>query len=420
MTDPSPDASGTPPSGNLSPVATCCPTVSTFEGSPRPEKVRGFDARTNLAQTRGADEYWIPPDAAKTAPSNRMTQDGAAWVSVMIDDTTEVEVSFEGHTTNACIANSTFDVTPGGIVQVSPTRASASGMALTLRGLAAGEATVKVTCDGEDIGWFHVVCYREIIITTTIGCIKTPLSRSVSYSASALSMMLNRTYNAAGIIIDLLDIGVVDLSGIPAVTAVEEGLRAIVPEPYYSEGFGEVQGTRAFLGSPDGSSLANIGLIARMAIGRSAAVSNRYLWFFVPDDVPSRYNGIVPMLPGESGFVFKDFAGANGGQTIDDSYAVLDHEFGHTLGLLHPDEPTIGNQLPGHLLASLGRPVTAEPGTNTEPPIVPTPRAFDPKNIGKIMQRDPLNLMGYWPNFKEQTFLRKNQWDAARAIAAGL
>ena len=420
MADPSPDPNGTPPSGGLSPVATCCPQVSTFDGSRNAAKVRGFDARTNLAQTRDADEYWIPPDAAKSVPSDRMTQDGAAWVSVMVEDETEVEASFEGHTSGACIANSTFEVTPAGIAEVSPTRGSASGMSLTLRGISAGEATVRVSCDGEDIGWFHVVCYQPIALSVTIGCIKTALSRSVSYSVGALSNVLNGAFNAAGITIGLSDVGEIDLSGSASIATADAALRSIVPVPYYSEGFGELRGQNAFLGNPTGADLQTLKLIADAAKLQAGASAGRYLWFFVPDDVPSRFSGVVPEIGDARGFVFKNFEGAIGGQTMADSYAIFAHELGHALGLFHPDDDRIGNQLPNHLKASLGQPVTAEPATNTEPAINPTPRALDPKNVGLIMQRDPLNMMGYWPIFKEQTFLRKNQWDAVRAVASAI
>jgi len=37
-----------------------------------------------------------------------------------------------------------------------------------------------------------------------------------------------------------------------------------------------------------------------------------------------------------------------------------------------------------------------------------------------IMARDPLNLMGYWPAFQEQVFIRKLQWDTCRAGALAI
>lgn len=64
---------------------------------------------------------------------------------------------------------------------------------------------------------------------------------------------------------------------------------------------------------------------------------------------------------------------------------------------------------------SSGKPVSAEPATNTEPAIIPEGKDVTvDRNRPVIMARDPLNLMGYWPKFTEAWGLRKGQWDVAR------
>ena len=137
-----------------------CSNVSFFEGSTTRANYFGFDHKTNRVVTPGTDEYWLPtpPKGTLTLPSNKLTRDGGRWVSVAVDEETEVEIHFAFKTTDCipCIANTTFEVKPSNIAEVVTTNINAKKATFKIKGKAEGEASLRVICDGNDIGWFKL------------------------------------------------------------------------------------------------------------------------------------------------------------------------------------------------------------------------------------------------------------------------
>ncbi len=417
---PSSDPQGSPPSGNVSSTATCCPEVSTFDGSRNASRVWGFDARTNLVENRDSDEYWIPPDKGKSAPGDMMTQDGAAWVSVALGRTTELEIAFEGQSGNGCLVNCQFAPGSPAIVEVVTTSVASNNAAFQLRGLAEGETSIVVTCDGAEIGWVHVVCYPLIEVDAVVGSIVSPYTREVQYSASTLESVLNHTFAQACIKINVVDIGALDYTGNEPFQAAENLGVSNLDTPYPSDGYGDLTGN---VMDPSANEMAFLEMAPPLLQGpiKARTGADICLLYYVSTDLPSRFNGSVPAVGSGPCFAYKDFTDATEpGYSIADSYAVLAHELGHAFNLNHPDRAG-GDELPSHLSGSTGGAVVAEPATNTEPAIEPAGKPVGlPKNSVNIMARDPLNLMGYWPAFQEQVFIRKLQWDTCRAGALAI
>ncbi|MFC3527833.1 hypothetical protein ACFOMH_06555 [Paracoccus mangrovi] len=416
---------GAAPSGKVSSTATCCPEVATFDGARTPDRVRGFDARTNLVNNRGSEEYWLPPAKAKAAPSDPYTQDGAAWASVGLGETTELEIAFEGHSGNGCLLNCSFEPDPAGIVELLDQKIAANNAAFRLRGLAEGETTIKVMCNGAELGWVHVVCYKLIEVRAVAGWIDAPFTRPVSYNAGALQSFLNRVYKQALIRFKVIDIGRIDL-GASGDLASLVGDYAFnlkdIGQTRYIDGFGEVDGDVIFAGGANdaGEEFILAKDIAPFVEAYPGIDDDRVLplVYFVHATHLPEANGSVPEVGRGPAFAYKDYSDTTvGSWGIEDSYAVLAHEAGHAFGLYHPNDPHCA-ELPGHLRASCGQPVSAEPATNTEPAIAPEGKDVSvERSRVVIMARDPLNLMGYWPEFTEATFLRKGQWDRCRSGA---
>ena len=412
---------GAAPSGKVSSTATCCPEVATFDGARSPDRVRGFDARTNLVNNRGSEEYWLPPTKAKTAPSDPYTQDGAVWASVGLDETTELEIAFEGHSGNGCLLNCTFEPSPAGIVELLDQKVAANNAAFRLRGLAEGETTIKVICNGAELGWVHVVCYKLIHVRAVVGWLNTGITRRVSYSASQLQNAMNRAFQQALIRFSVNDIGEINL--IEATDLADQvGFYSVNLKEYgqtrYVDGFGEVDGDVVLPSGVDMDGYEHI-LAADLGAFVDAHPSvprdqMRLIYFVHSTHLPAA-NGSVPEIGFDPCFAYKDYSDTTvSGWGIEDSYQVFAHEAGHACGLYHPNDERCA-ELPGHLRNSCGQPVSAEPATNTEPAIIPDGKDVTvERNRVVIMARDPLNLMGYWPKFTEAYALRKGQWDLCR------
>ncbi len=384
-TPPAPLPGDKPPALPESPVATCCPDVSTFEGSKIRANYFGFDPKTNLVANAGTDEYWLPPAKAKTLPSNRTTRDGARWVSVGVGKETEVEISFAGQTGNGCIANCTYEIAPASIADVVTKAVNASGVVFKIKGKAQGEASLKVVCQGKTIGWFHIWCKQPARIRLDIGTLLTANSRAATYSAADMEAVMNRIYSQALVEIIVRDVGTIDITANATVTKLEE--------PFF----------KATSFAPDPALLTAAHLAARAVLEADAKKAKKpfahapyQLFYYVPAAIGPAWGGEVLQIGKSPGFVYFD-GGAN-------SYNSMAHELGHSFGLRHPSDSSVTGQLPAHLVTSKGSATLAQAATNTEP-AVPANGAH-----ANIMALDPLNLMGYWSPKAPREPLRYGQW----------
>lgn len=381
------------PSGPVDPVAPCCPDVSTFEGTTGgTTKYFGFDDKTNRVATPNADEYWIPPTDTKTLPADRTTRDGARWISVGVGLQTELQINFGGTFTAGCLVNCTYEVDPVAVAKVVGAKPVATGTLFKIEGLAAGEASLKVMCDGELRGYIHIWCVEPATINVDVIRIVTTRAPAPGISIPALSRELRETLGQAVLSFNVLDLGTVDLSTDAVFTAAEAA---------FYNGAGE------FLHATAQLQALEIKAEAALA-GRDATQPRRRpnalgMFYYVPGAVANDVVGKVINVGASPAFTFID--------TPVDSENTSAHELGHSLGLEHPLHNTGRDQFAHHLLDTLNTAVTLHTRTNTEPAIAA--RAGAPN----IMAHDPLNLMGYWVNFGEAKPIRYPQWKSCRRTA---
>lgn len=377
-----------------------CANVAFFEGSTTRAKYFGFDAKTNLKPT-GGHSYWDPvPDKGSLAlPGSRQTRDEARWVSVALGQEVELEIAFAFKAAECipCIANCTYEVIPANVAEVLTARISAKKASFRIKGKAEGEASLKVICDGKDIGWFHIWCKPEATLKLDVACIITTRAPASAYSLATLGAHMNDIFRQAALRIDLFDLGTIDLSGDAALATIEANgypaaggeflKKSGTPQPYASKGL-VLNALHA---------KASAALNARVAAPLPRANVFRIYWY-VPTTGCSIL-GTVLNIGSKISFGFQPDTA-----TARNSMA---HEFGHSLNLRHPSDASGAGQFAAHNLATLNQAVPAWGATNTEP-LSATASAS-----GNVLASDPTNLMGYWHDRPNRKPLRYHQWTIA-------
>ena len=370
---PAPPEPGPVPPPAPPPPADCCPDCATFtRHDPRPSHF-GFDDKTNLI-VPGANPYWMPPAAARTAPGDRMTRDGSNWLSVATGETTTCVISFEGAA--PCIPNCTVTVEPASVARVTSGALTAGGIAFTIRGEQAGDATVKVRCGGKDLGWVHVAC-RDLLtfrvglclvnqrVTDEDGAESLTLPEPVM-DVAAYQAFFDDAWRDAAVKVELVAL---PTHFLPPDTAILNG---------------------AFFAPDNSMAMDHVNAhwgdrILPMADQIHAAVSAAnpalaHFLYLMPKPAAgggSQLNGFARNITAE----FAIFFNVN-----DGTHSTAAHEFGHMVGLRHPNDPNAAGQYPQHM-----RDVT---------------------NAGNVIATDQLNLMGYGGPRPDRKRLRYLQWKA--------
>jgi len=376
-----------------------CANVSFFEGSTTRANYFGFDHKTNLVATPGSDEYWLPTPArgSLTLPTNRQTRDGGRWVSVAVGKETEVEINFAFKTTECipCISNSRYEVVPATIAEVVTTNVTSKKAVFKIKGKAEGEASLKVICDGKDIGWFHIWCKNEATLKVDVVNLITNRAPVNAFSIASLKTAFNEIYSQAAIKIDMIDLGNVDLTGNATLATTESAgypstgkflAKTGSPRPYDSKA--------TVLNALDVAASAVLSARTTAPLARAGAYR---IYRYIPTG-GAAIGGTVLGIGSSPAFAF-----------IADSAAArnsMAHEFGHCLGLKHPSDGSSGSQFAIHNRSSCNQAVPAYTATNTEPA---TSSASAKSNI---MAKDPTNLMGYWSDKANRKPIRYHQWVA--------
>ncbi len=396
-----------------------CANVAYFQGATARNHYFGFDHKTDMVTPPNIDPvpekgYWnpVPAKGSLTAPGNRATQDGARWVSVAIGKEAEVEINYDftGGDCIPCIANTTFEVSPASVAEVVTKKITAKQAAFKIKGLADGEATLKVKCDGKDIGWFHIYCKAEVRLFIDIDCIITSKSQPANYDVGVLSSVFADIYRQALIAIDIFDLGVVDLTGSPMAAQAEVLGYPAGSNRLFSDAVTDSHDTQVFtlldnaaqlaLATRTGVGAAPTAATGSNTVGPKPRANARRLHFYAP--LGGAAAGTSNLL-GQAIDIGSDaaFTTAPDSPTTRVSSA---HEFGHMLGLKHPAHDPTGSQFAHHCWVSKNQPVPAYDATNTEPASEATTAHSN------IMALDPTNLMGYWIRWPENKRLRYQQW----------
>lgn len=374
-----------------------CANASFFEGSKTLGNYFGFDHKTNIVTRLGTDEYWLPTPArgALTMPTDKETRDGGRWVSVAVGEETEVEINFAFQGTDCipCIANSTFEITSATIADVVTTNITAQKASFKIKGKAEGEASLKVVCDGKDIGWFHIWCENEAALKVDVVNLITNRAPTNTFSLSSLRAAFNEIYRQAVIKIDMISLGSVDLTGNTALATTENSgypaagkflAKTGSPRPYDSKG--------SILNALD---IAASAILSSRTTGTLPRIGAYRIYRYIPT-VGAAIGGTVLGIGASPAFAFM----------ADSAHArnSMAHEFGHCLGLKHPSDGSSGSQYAAHNRSTLNQAVAGFAATNTEP-------ASSPANAkSNVMANDPTNLMGYWSDKANRKPIRYHQW----------
>lgn len=402
---------GTRPSGG---VAPCCSDHARFEGTSRATLSVGeerfpatyaFDPKTNLPETAGTDEYWSSTPVAARGDARPGDSDGggdgAPWVSVPVGRMAEVEINFGGGTT-ACIGNATYELTSADVATVVTAHISTRSARFRIRGAAAGETTLVVKCDGNEIGWYHIWCAE--LVELTLNVVKlisddAPASNYSDVSVDDIRDQMNDIFKQALLTFNVIDRGEQTLN---ETAQAQETAALAAATALVGAGSPVQEGDTVW----DGTLETNLLNAAIPASWRSAGTSSYTYALYFGNGTPrraGRNNGIGGTTPGGLGSRY-----SLGFQTANAT--TMPHEFGHMLGLAHPSDPRAHsqNQIAHHLIDSLDTDTVDIPGTATEPAYSGTEKKSN------VMARDPLNLMGYTRRKSSRKMLRIDQCIACR------
>lgn len=342
----------------------------------------GFDNRTNLPYfaDRGINEYWCRADSPG-APAGRNALDGAAWVGVTIGKPASVEVKFAGYG-GACIANVTVEIDDPSKASVSQTSFATQSAQMTINGLAEGECTIKLICQGKPIGWCHVAVFPPIrgsvrLWRVNLKSITGEDLTSAAPITPAQVKLLRRTLNTA-----YAQCGVSWNVSVAPVVTYTSPISVAIYDTSMRHGLFPLEQWEVLMDE------------AQKASGKSSAPT-RDVYYLEPvafeggknvEDLP--HGGVARGMPSYEAMIYSP---------IDTIWGqnLIGHELGHNLGLYHPaHEGAVESQLPDNFrlpLATLGG---------------------QPFNA---MYSDHANMMGYGARVPPDYTLRYHQWNVIRA-----
>lgn len=382
--------SSSAPRGAVGSTVNCCPEAAVFsELQNARNRYYGYDGLSNIHAPPAFPAYWtaLPGDV----PGDKTTRDGSAWVSVPVGGQTEVDISFLGSV--ACIGNCTYEVDPGGVAQLADPAPTAAKQSITIIGLSAGEASLKVKCEGRFLGYIRIWCQVMLTIEVGVGTIRCtseglslldgqplriPQQGYVQPAAAHVESLLNLVMRQALVTCRVTDIGEADFMSLPAPEKSEAQGYVFDNRIAFFNQIGMPSFTRNALENKDEWDRVKVAVadLARRMVGGGKRFN---IWYMVSDRplTDRGSTGEVVSIPGGDLFLFSDEA---------DDEDVIAHELGHLLGLYHPEDASIGSQIPQHLRA-------------TETPFF------------NLYNEDPLNVMSY---SLTQLTLLYSQWVTIR------